>query len=501
MGLQAASSTMNDLNASIWEKTKTRVRMYVDSRDDWNVLRNLKSLTEQAVRDYEHRAVLELVQNAHDAQPGGTTSGRILIRLNQDEGKHGVLYVANTGRPFTRPNFDAICDVADSDKNPDEGIGNKGIGFKSTLQLCHVPEVFSAQPGAPVGLDFDGYCFRFADGQDFVELADGDASLAEDVRRDILHLFLPVPIAETPEHVRALRQDGFVTVIRLPLKSHVARAEAQAQLRSIESDPPLLLFLRRIASLTIEERGEEGIVSREHRRSARDLSGADGSPMLFEVDLGVDGSFLLAERVVDSAAFKASIDLSVDSERISEGWRDWKGEARVGVAVALNAELGQGRLYTFLPMGPNAVAPLAGHVNAPFFAKLARADLEESIPLNEFLLDEVADLCAETILLATAGGAVEPGVVVDLLCWTPPAQGRLLAAFKNRENDLASAAVVPQRWPRGTHGALDQVRAWESNGFTVFTRDQPARWRKRPWLTIRSKGRDWRGSIGSRQRS
>ena len=324
--------------------------------------------------------------------------------------------------------------------------------------------------GATGGSDFDGYCFRFADGQDFVELAGGDVSLAEDVRRDVLHLFLPVPIAGTPEEVRTLRQDGFVTVIRLPLKSDGALAETQDQLRSIESRPPTtpLPETNRLTDDRGARRGRHH-QSRAPPKSKRRLR--HGGSMLFEVDLGADGSFLLAERVVDSAAFKASIDLSVESERISEGWRDWKGEARVGVAVALNAEVSQGRLYTFLPMGPNAVAPLAAHVNAPFFAKLARADLEESIPLNEFLLDEVADLCAETILLAAAG-ALESGVVVDLLCWTPPAQERLLAAFKNRDKDLASAAVVPQRWPRGTHGALDQVRAWEFDGFTVFTRDQ-----------------------------
>ncbi len=55
----------------ITAKTAARVRSYFDSRYDWNLLRSLKNLVEQAIRDYEHRAVLELVQNAHDAQSPG----------------------------------------------------------------------------------------------------------------------------------------------------------------------------------------------------------------------------------------------------------------------------------------------------------------------------------------------------------------------------------------------------------------------------------------------
>lgn len=67
---------LGSLVDEINEKTAARVRSYFDSRDDWNLSRSLKNLIEQAIRDYEHRAVLELVQNAHDAQPVGTRDGR-----------------------------------------------------------------------------------------------------------------------------------------------------------------------------------------------------------------------------------------------------------------------------------------------------------------------------------------------------------------------------------------------------------------------------------------
>src|SRR4051812_49430093 len=97
------------------DKTRGRIRSYLESRDDWNLSRSLKNLIEQAVRDYEHRALVELLQNAHDAHNPAERAGRVLLRLDEDELDFGVLYVANTGRGFSDSNFDAITDIAQSD--------------------------------------------------------------------------------------------------------------------------------------------------------------------------------------------------------------------------------------------------------------------------------------------------------------------------------------------------------------------------------------------------
>jgi hypothetical protein len=78
--------------------------------------------------------VYELVQNAHDAQRSGTR-GIVQVLLSR-RGSFGTVYVANTGDPFREPNFHALCDVAQSDKSPGAGIGNKGVGFRSVLQVC-----------------------------------------------------------------------------------------------------------------------------------------------------------------------------------------------------------------------------------------------------------------------------------------------------------------------------------------------------------------------------
>lgn len=460
---------MNQIRGAINAKTTARVRSYFESRDDWNLSRSLKNLIEQAIHDYEHRAVLELVQNAHDAQPKGARDGRILIRLDHDDGEHGALLVANTGRPFTASNFDAICDVAQSDKRADEGIGNKGIGFKSTLQLCRVPHIYSTSTTGD-GLVFDGYCFRFVDDSDLLMLVDNDAERATELARDVFHLCLPVALESVPESVQPLASDGYVTVIRLPLKSEAARDEARQEVRALEERPPTMLFLRRIETLVVEERDADATTHRVHQRVERQVAELDPASIVTEVDLGEAGRFLVAERLVDGVAFKASISKSVEADQISEGWMDWKGEARVGVAVPLDGVLTEGRLYTFLPMGAHAVSPLSGHVNAPFFATLARLNFEASVPLNDFLLDEVAALSATLVSGAASGKVNLPATAVaDLLSWREPAHLRLARAFERHGEPLESAMVVPLRWPAGSWTDLGTARCWDDDGKKVVT--------------------------------
>lgn len=193
---------MPDLRAEVRAKTLDRITSYQGAKDRWNLFRSLKNLIEQAIRDYEHRALVELLQNAHDAHDTGDLGGRVLIRLDHDEGPHGAVYVANTGRPVSRSNFDAITDIAQSDKRPEEGIGNKGIGFKSVLQLTGAPQVYSVSEEG--GRVFDGYRFTFADETSLKDLLDGDATLAAEVAADVFHLCLPVPLDSVPDTVNAL---------------------------------------------------------------------------------------------------------------------------------------------------------------------------------------------------------------------------------------------------------------------------------------------------------
>ncbi|GAA0318212.1 DUF3883 domain-containing protein [Streptomyces polychromogenes] len=464
---------MPDRRAEVRTKTLDRIASYREAKDRWNLFGSLKNLIEQAVRDYEHRALVELLQNAHDAHAADGSGGRVLIRLDHDEGPHGAVYVANTGRPVSRSNFDAMTDVARSDKRPEEGIGNKGIGFKSVLQLTRSPQVYSvAEEGRR---DFDGYRFTFADEASLKDLLDGDAALAGEVAADVFHLCLPVPLDDVPDTVSAFAAEGYVTVLRLPLKSEEARAEAAEQLAALSVGPPVLLFLRRIGSLIVEERRDGGVERHTLARTERTDAELDRLTVS-TVTIGDVGAFVLFDRQVTAGAFGDAVERSVLGGHISEGWRDWEGDARVTLAFPLDEELAEGRLYTHLPMGEQAVAPLPAHVNAPFFAKLARVDLEKTVPLNDFLLDELALLGADTLLACSAGKLeLPPALCADLLSWDTPMSDRLASAFARLGHEVGAAPIVPLAPGGRPWASPKEALLWNDEGRTLFTTERLTR--------------------------
>ena len=176
MGTAVEPSSRSQADALLRDWARRLVRAHVSTREDQDFAQSQKSMIEQTMREYGGRFLFELIQNGYDAQPPGTTNGRIAIVLADDEGPHGTLYVANTGRGFTASNARRIRSLGLSDKPVGEGIGNKGVGFKSVLQICASPEVYSTLPdGTP------GFCFRFARPDDVGELVGGDPILIRQV--------------------------------------------------------------------------------------------------------------------------------------------------------------------------------------------------------------------------------------------------------------------------------------------------------------------------------
>ena len=87
-------------------------------------------------QEYRGRAILELLQNAHDVL-GQRDSGhrrQVSFVLNSSS-EQPELLIANSGRPFRREDFSGICQLAQSPKDPDKSVGNKGLGFRSVLEL------------------------------------------------------------------------------------------------------------------------------------------------------------------------------------------------------------------------------------------------------------------------------------------------------------------------------------------------------------------------------
>ncbi|MDX3546527.1 hypothetical protein PV733_25010 [Streptomyces europaeiscabiei] len=436
--------------------TRRRIEIFDDAGQDWRFAESLKSVSEETAQEYEGRTILELIQNGHDALAPGE-AGRIAVLARRHEDR-GVLYVANEGSGFTEENFKAITELALSSKGAGEGIGNKGLGFRSVLQLTDWPEIYSK--ASPASASFDGYCFRFARPDDIHGMVD-DTDLASRVIQDISPLALPVPAAVTDPVLKELAADGFSTVVRLPLRNDHAWSVVVAQAADVVDDEsPLLLFLDRVRELVVEVRGgEEDRLRRVLSRTEHVSELVESRPAdwLREVDLADAGRYLLARRTLGAEALGAAIERSVQTHEIDAKWLNWQGEAWVGVALRLDRPLPRsGRMYTFIPMSGAATAPFPGHAHAPFFTKFARLDISETVALNDLLLDQLALLCVESArrLRSEAPHESAGPLVLDLMSWDNPA--RLDRAV---QGELAAEPILPleggEAW-----GTLRDSYAW-----------------------------------------
>ncbi|PZU18672.1 MAG: hypothetical protein DI589_23920 [Shinella sp.] len=419
-------------------------------RRNIKVYESLKNLNEVIGTQYGDRVLFELVQNGHDAHPSNTSNstGEVAVKLLISADDRGELLVANRGRAFTRSNLDAVINIGTSDKRIGEGIGNKGLGFRSVEALTDEVRIFSSSPAASRGR-FDGYCFRFATQEEIeADLSTMGAS-PEDARylaATVPRYLVPKPVSERLDALNALAAAGFATVVSLPLRSKDAVALAERQVNELlDPTAPVLLFLDRLAALDVEIARESASVV--HRRSTRSIEPiadiASGACSLAKVT--VDSStYLIARSVLPKEPLLDAIRASMLTAPTLKRWLEWQGEAVVSVAVPLVGKGAAGRLYNFLPMTENATSPIAGHIDAPFFADIDRRSLKPDLPLNKYLLEAAATACAIAATeIVDRGLDLPPTAVVDLAAWMPPHVPKLLAAFRNMERPLDEAAIWP----------------------------------------------------------
>jgi hypothetical protein len=444
----------------------------------WDPAAQLRAVSIQAGDEYAGRFLLELLQNAHDAHPAERHDGRITIRVDADEGEHGVVYVANAGIPFTYESLTGLCKLARSPKHVGEGIGHKGVGFRSILPVCTWPEIYSADLAGTPG-NLDGYSFRFARRADLHALSNGDDAIADRADEEFPPFQLPVPVDAIPELVREIADGGHVTIIRLPLTTPEARASALAQAARLASgDAPVLLFLERIASLTVDCRDQGSISAKTLTRVQHPLVGISSSEVSFEhVDLGEHGGYTVVSQDIASGRLHSAVGEALLANRISNDWDEWD-DAKVSLAVPSVGEV-KGRMFTFLPMGENAPSPFAGHLNAPFFTKLDRADLDPDHPLNDTLLDVAAEIALAAAQVVCASEIESASRwVSDLVCWHGPLLQRLIdASERSGDGALIEQLFVPievaaKHGPRWA--SLAETYRWPASTLKVLTANRAA---------------------------
>ncbi|WP_333748702.1 sacsin N-terminal ATP-binding-like domain-containing protein [Streptomyces sp. IBSBF 2394] len=434
----------------------------------------IKKVTERMLSpEYKGRVLVELLQNAHDAHPDRDGVGRVEIVLDEDEGEHGVLYVANGGRPLGPKNFEALCSIGLSSKRPDEGIGHKGVGFKSVLQLTAAPELYSV--ARATSKTFDGFCFRFARDGDFDRLARQVApdrpEAAGQLRANLSSLKVPVPVDDIPAAVVPFRRRGLVTVVRLPLRNADARQEAARQLRELTDDGvPFELFLDRLGKVSVTHRVGSRGRSNVYTRKVEPLLTSRGLKIQ-QVTLRRRIRLIMVTAAVDRDRAHEAIAADVESGPLTDDWRALGDSAVVSVAVPAGEPLKRGRLYTFLPMGAQPNCPVRGFLNAPFHTDVSRRTMAEATHWNDLLLDTAAEACARAAVLVDERRVAMPaGALVDLMCWDHDQMRRLELAFTAQDREFDDVPFMPVLHPPGARTSFRQGYLWHGpDRARVFT--------------------------------
>ena len=203
-----------------------------DSLDAVSGLRSNANMERTLQREYFGRFLIELLQNARDAWRKANPEnldGVLRIHLG---GEAPALTVCNQGQPLDASVvLYSIGKFGESTKPQGEGIGYKGIGFKSVLEVTHSPEVYSRsnnQTSFDLRVRFDperadSLIREHSPNWDQLE-AELPSSQAERNRNDdpystVPILMFPIWVEEVDTSIHklsALDQTAFNTIVRLP---------------------------------------------------------------------------------------------------------------------------------------------------------------------------------------------------------------------------------------------------------------------------------------------
>ncbi|TGD72178.1 DUF3883 domain-containing protein [Mangrovimicrobium sediminis] len=472
----------------IIRKTLGELRSFLDEMvNETSRYRSLHNLTEQVEHQYHDRFLVELLQNAHDALLSETSAKhpqRVAIAY-EEEGEFGSLYVANDGRPLSASNFKAISNLGQSDKNPQESIGNKGIGFRSVLEITTEPYIYSRQSSDSDY--FDGYCFRFDPkiicvlGTAIGKLANGVSEVAFPVDdRELLCTWeeakvaefnsrfggenadglveelgylspyvmpIPVELDEFTPKVLEFQRQGFSTVVRLPLRNSSAQAAVKRRLSELEAKS--ILFLDKLDSLSLEAEGKV----RNFFKSRRPIDQDPFSGVELRVD-EVDGDcspvkghcFWVWQRTIGGAGNEE--ERSRIQEAVAELPGSWHQVEQATVAVALQKDSGSapGMLNIYLPT--RVPTGCAAHFSGPFHGDMSRTTVDFSNPFNKLLIDTIAELSVDIVFESLVGrGQHEFDAILDLVARSNTDEGRewfeaLSSVLIQRGIELQSADIL-----------------------------------------------------------
>ncbi|MBP0621998.1 sacsin N-terminal ATP-binding-like domain-containing protein [Cupriavidus consociatus] len=428
----------------ISELTGAKVRIFLSEvAEGVSSYRSMHSLTQQVEHQYHGRFLIELIQNAHDALSEHPGSNRIDIVFDPEDSPHGSLLVANDGEPFSPSNFERLSQLGQSDKDPQSSIGNKGIGFRSVLEISSCPEIYSRSSAG--SSSFDGYCFAFRPdvvaslSEPILHLAkDGSVPvwpvsgkpIISDWSDEMLAKFrgrvqrkgmdwlkgearflspylLPVPLARIDSaRVTYLESQGFSTVVRLPLKSEEVRNYVLERMQKLSADT--VLFLEKIGTLRIASTSQD---ERTFSRASEDFPQDLGGIRVVVADGGTKRVYGVWSRNLHVASAPDAFRRAVAA--LPGRWPEIT-DISVSVAVRLGDKPETGRFSIYLPT--LVTTGSAVHINAPFFGDMSRTSIPFDDAYNRQLLEAAVDLSLEVVRSRLAGkGETEACAILDFL--------------------------------------------------------------------------------------
>ena len=421
--------------------------------------RSLHSLTGQIEHQYHGRFLIELIQNAHDAllETGDKNrSQRIEIVISEDESSSGALYIANDGQPFTQSNFRALANLGQSDKDPKKSIGNKGIGFRSVLEITKSPEIYSRKTRDSGS--FDGYCFSFR--PDVIQMfkspirkiVDGDECVESPVEfggkqllgwdtsryaefRDLCRRFesnwllnelaylspyaLPIPLDSQKANARIIEFEdrGFSTVVRLPFIDERAKDIANEKLK--EMDANTIIFLQRVNKFSLVSEDDARCYQRKEKPIENDPQ--EGS----EIKVTSVGYRAKQRQNPSSKYWLWTKTIGgevnpIEREEIQSAVSDLPGkwpnvdEAKVGFAVQIGSAPVDGVLNIYLPT--KMLSGCAAHFSAPFYGDISRTEVDFGEEWNSLLLNKIAEKATKVVFESLMGKTEsEAAAIIDIL--------------------------------------------------------------------------------------
>lgn len=366
----------------------------------------------QIAQDYRGRLIYELLQNADDAMDASGEGARICFELTADS-----LWVANSGRPLDDADIRGLCGISASSKRVRgkrrASIGHKGMGFKSVLEISDAPEVYSTS-----------LSFRFSPREALTAVRPLiDEGLVEPIGRAPVCRF-PWPIGEEPKMWALLRDRGYRTAFRFPLRVKELQDQRTRLQMALKALPvSSLLFLKRLKAVEIglDEGGEAihwTVERQQHLPDAPKPVDSLSESGVYTVRLvggdGTDYTFVLAH----------DAEIPIGSHRGGLNEFAWENVELTEVAIASRMDSGKAtelpaqwrKLHVFLPSGE--ACPYDLLISGAFNSNLSRQEIKVDAAAedyNRFLLHRIAVLFRDQLLPALIGSGTTIEGVLSLL--------------------------------------------------------------------------------------